>query len=169
MSSHLFSSGAVIVMLILIFYMFFGSLLEKHHCIVGHEAGLVILFGMLISFFALQSEHGDFTKMLTFDENFFFYFCLPPIIFASGYNMKRKKFFENIVNILLFGLFGTLITFTAFSVMTYIVVKADILWKYNGHTGEYEQFTLSVMEIMLMSSLICCTDVVAAISIIKYE
>lgn len=35
--------------------------------------------------------------------------------------------------------------------------------------SEYEQFQLSIMEILLMCSLLCCTDVVAAISIIKYE
>lgn len=46
---------------------------------------------------------------MTFDPNFFFYFCLPPIIFAAGYNMKRKKFFENFTNILIFGLLGTLL------------------------------------------------------------
>ena len=122
-------------MMVLLFYMFVGSILEKYHCKIGHEAGLVIIFGMLVSFLAFHTGHTDLNKMVTFDENFFFYFCLPPIVFASGYNMKRKKFFENFMNILLFGLFGTLITFTAFSVMTYIVVQFDILWKYNGHTG----------------------------------
>ena len=137
MSSTLFSAGAIIIMFVLIVYMFLGSLLEKYHCVVGHEAGLVILFGMGISLLALYSDHGDLTKLITFDENFFFYFCLPPIVFASGYNMKRKKFFENFKNILIFGLMGTLVQFTIFSILTYIVVKADILWKYNGHTGYY--------------------------------
>lgn len=33
----------------------------------------------------------------------------------------------------------------------------------------YEPFELSIMEILLMCSLLCCTDVVAAISIVKYE
>lgn len=46
---------------------------------------------------------------MTFDENFFFYFVLPPIIFAAGYNMKRKMFFKNFKNILIFGLFSTLL------------------------------------------------------------
>ena len=127
--------GALIIMMVLLFYMFIGSVLEKHHCKIGHEAGLVIIFGMLFSWLAFQTGHSEINKMMTFDDNFFFYFCLPPIVFASGYNMKRKEFFKNFTNILLFGLFGTLITFTAFSVMTYVVCKFDILWKYNGHTG----------------------------------
>ena len=40
---------------------------------------------------------------MRFDDNLFFYFILPPIVFASGFNMYRKKFFANIANILLFG------------------------------------------------------------------
>jgi len=109
MSSTMFSIGAIVIMMVLLVYMFLGSLLERYHCVVGHEAGLVILFGMGISLIGLYSEHDSFNKIMTFDENFFFYFCLPPIVFASGYNMKRKKFFENFKNILLFGLFGTVI------------------------------------------------------------
>ena len=123
MSSGLFSAGAIIIMFVLLVYMFLGSLLEKYHCVVGHEAGLVILVGMAISLLALYTGHHEVNTIMTFDENFFFYFCLPPIVFASGYNMKRKKFFENFTNILFFGLFGTVIQFTIFSILTYIVVQ----------------------------------------------
>ena len=107
--------------------------------------------------------------MMTFDENFFFYFCLPPIVFASGYNMKRKKFFENFNNILIFGVFNTIVSFILFAVMTYIVMEMDFLELYDPETGEYEHFKLSVMEILLMCSLLCCTDVVAAVAVINYE
>lgn len=106
---------------------------------------------------------------MTFDENFFFYFVLPPIIFAAGYNMKRKEFFKNLKNILLFGLCGTILQFIVFSFFTWIVVQMDILWKFSYETGVYEPFTLSIMEIMLMCSLLVCTDAVAAISIVKYD
>ena len=131
MSASLFSSGAIIIMIVLFFYMFIGSVLEKYHVIVGHEAGLVILFGMLISFIAFSTGHHEFNHLLSFDANFFFYFCLPPIVFASGYNMKRKKFFENFTNILIFGLFGTILQFSIFSCFTYLVVEMDFTWKYN--------------------------------------
>ena len=50
-----------------------------------------------------------------------------------------------------------------------MVVKMDILWKYNGATGEYEKFELSIQEILLMCSLFSSSDVVAAVSIVKYE
>ncbi len=45
----------------------------------------------------------------------------------------------------------------------------DVCYKYSLITGSYEPFTLSMTEIMLMCSLLICTDAVAAISIVKYE
>ena len=72
--------------------------------------------------------------MVEFDPNFFFYFCLPPIVFAAGYNLKRKKFFENFTNILLFGLFSTLLTFSFFSFATYLVNESGWLTMLNPKT-----------------------------------
>jgi sodium/hydrogen exchanger-like protein 6/7 len=109
MSGALFSAGAIIVMLMLIIYMVVASNIEKHRPKFGHESGIVIIIGFILSFLARTFGHEEFNHMMTFDENFFFYFILPPIVFASGYNMKRKKFFENIKNILIFGLLSTII------------------------------------------------------------
>ena len=55
---------------------------------------------------------------MQFSDDLFFYLCLPPIVFASGFNMQRKKFFSNIRNIVLFGLVGTIIAFASFSLLT---------------------------------------------------
>lgn len=109
MSNVVISVGAIVIMFIIILYMIIGSYLEHRHSTIGHESGIIILIGIVISFIASHEGHDDFGKMMTFDPNFFFYFCLPPIVFAAGYNMKRKKFFENFTNILLFGLIGTLL------------------------------------------------------------
>ena len=53
-------------------------------------------------------------EVVKFNDDIFFYVCLPPLVFASGFNMQRKKFFENIANILLFGVMGTITTFVVF-------------------------------------------------------
>jgi NhaP-type Na+/H+ or K+/H+ antiporter len=156
-------------MVMLFLYMLFGALLEKMHSPVGHEASILVLVGLIISYVSFQLGFNDFNKIMTFDENFFFYFVLPPIIFAAGYNMKRKEFFKNFKNILLLGLFSTILQFVVFTFFTWIVVEMDILWKFSLETGVYEPFTLSIMEIMLMCSLLVCTDAVAAVSIVKYE
>jgi hypothetical protein len=56
-----------------------------------------------------------------------------------------------------------------FTFFTWILFEMDICYKFSKETGIFEPFTLSFMEIMLMCSLLVCTDAVAAISIVKYE
>lgn len=62
---------------------------------------------------------------MQFSDDLFFYFCLPPIVFASGFNMQRKKFMANITNIVLFGIVGTIIAFISFTGLT--VLYKEIL------------------------------------------
>ncbi|CDW71290.1 sodium hydrogen exchanger [Stylonychia lemnae] len=169
MSEHSLSSGAILIVLLIMFYMFIGSVIERYKIIIGHEAALAILLGMLVSFLAFKLGHVELTEFLTFNENFFFYFCLPPLVFASGYNMQRKNFFDNFNNILIFGLVNTVIQFTLFSVFTWLMFKYQTFYKYHGETGTYEQFELSIFEILLMCSLLCSSDVVAAVSLINSE
>ena len=40
---------------------------------------------------------------------------LPPLVFNSGFSMRRKKFFENLGNIMIFGLVVTLVCFVIYS------------------------------------------------------
>lgn len=108
MSEPIFSTGALIVFFMLMLYMVVGVAFEKYKVPIGHESGIAILVGMLISYILLGS-YIHLENMLTFDPTLFFYFCLPPIVFASAYNMKRKKFFLNFSNVLMFGLVSTVI------------------------------------------------------------
>jgi NhaP-type Na+/H+ or K+/H+ antiporter len=103
------AAGAIIIFIVLMIYMVVGALLEKYHAPFGHEAGVVIVVGAAISLLAYYLGHHEFIEMMEFDETFFFYFCLPPIVFASGFNMKRKKFFENFHNVIIFGVFNTIV------------------------------------------------------------
>ena len=64
---------------------------------------------------------GEFSEIMAFNDDLFFYFVLPPIVFASGFNMYRKKFFGNIQNIILFGVVSTFVTFALFVTFTLIV------------------------------------------------
>ena len=60
---------------------------------------------------------------LEFNKELFFTLFLPLIIFATGFNMRRQKFFENIANVSKFGLLGTILTFIFYSIMTYVAVN----------------------------------------------
>ena len=113
-------------------------------------------------------------EVVEFNDNLFFYFFLPPLVFASGFNMKRKKFFENISNIMLFGVGGTIVTFAVFSILTLVVQRMvndgtlDIKTN-NWSTGEVETLNMSSMEILILCALLCSTDVIAAISMVNYN
>ena len=108
---------------------------------------------------------------MKFSDELFFYFCLPPIVFASGFNMQRKKFFKNFRNIMLFGVVATIITFISFSLITWFYKeKMGVnMTQTNGTTGIVTVLNLSTHEVIVMCSLLCSTDVFAAISLIKPE
>jgi sodium/hydrogen exchanger-like protein 6/7/sodium/hydrogen exchanger 8 len=85
---------------------------------VIHETGIGILIGMLFGTGLYLFGEGDQIK---FEEKIFFYGLLPPMIFAGGYNLKKKDFGKNFFYILLFGLLGTIISFGVIFGLTYAI------------------------------------------------
>ena len=170
--AHLiFNEGIIIVFLMLIIYVSFEAFKHKKELSFGHEASLVTLIGFGVSYAFMSAHESDFGDLMEFSDDLFFYFCLPPIVFASGFNMQRKKFFENIVNIILFGLVGTIIAFISFSGFTilYKDVFVGEMYQVNGKTGVTSILDLTTIEVIIMCSLLCSTDVIAAVSLIKPE
>ncbi len=76
-----------------------------------HESGVAILLGLLTSFILFWAQGFKQEGTFGFDESIFFTLILPPIIFAAGYNLKRRRFFSNFGGITLFGVLGTILTF----------------------------------------------------------
>jgi len=106
---------------------------------------------------------------LQFDEKLFFDLALPLIIYPSGFNMRRKKFFRNIKTIMKFGFIGTLFCFAIYTAMTYGCFAAGLLKKWDDDTGAYVNLDLTMFEILSVCSLLCSSDVIAAISMISYN
>jgi NhaP-type Na+/H+ or K+/H+ antiporter len=123
---------------------------------------------------------------------------LPPIIFAAGYNLRRRSFFKYFLYIFLYGVVGTIITFSIVTPLTYIANSYQLFTVTFGkeyeqashnHTiltnitgGNYSTETdgmdttseslilnFSFREILLFSSVIAATDTVAALTFIKEE
>ena len=79
---HLIDSGALITFFIFILYMLLGSLNQKKPFKFGHETGFIIFIGFFVSFSTWVIGLNDLNNLYKFDEEFFFYVCLPPIIFS---------------------------------------------------------------------------------------
>ena len=89
------------VLLALILYTIFGSIIEHKKIRFVHESGLAIMFGLLYNIIQTLIDPGFETS---FDGIVFFYALLPPIIFSAGYSMKKGDFFKNFSTIMLLGI-----------------------------------------------------------------
>lgn len=125
----------MVFLAMLIFYTIIGLFMEHHKPPIGHETGLIVLVGILISFSIKNLGGQEAVELLEFNNLIFFQVCLPLIIFASGYNMKRNKFFENLKSISKFGLVATLLTFVIYSSLTVLLFEYGELEKFDPRTG----------------------------------
>jgi NhaP-type Na+/H+ or K+/H+ antiporter len=178
--------GIIMFMGLLIMYITIGSYMEVNKFSFGHETGVIILlgaacsatvYGALVMGNGYTIDHANNTVKGSFEfpNELFFEVLLPLIIFATGYNMRRQKFFENITNIAKFGLLGTFLTFIFYSVFTWLLFENFTLYAYDinatGEKGskEYFEFSLDLFQILFVCSIYCSSDIIAAVTIVKYE
>ena len=109
----------ILLFAMIVLYQIIGRTKQRFNIAFGHEASCIALLGLAISYFYFETSKHSMQEIVKFNDDIFFYVCLPPLVFASGFNMQRKKFFENIANILLFGVMGTITTFVVFVVCTF--------------------------------------------------
>ena len=74
-----------------------------------------------LMFWFMYDNHKK--EQFEFSASAFFNFFLPPVIFNSGFNMRKKKFFQNLGNVAIFGLFVTFVCFFLYSVATWWLIN----------------------------------------------
>jgi len=82
--------------------------------------------------------------------------------------MRRKKFFRNIKTIMKFGFIATLFCFAIYSAMVWGASEAGLLTKIDAN-GNRVRLNWTMYEILSICSLLCSSDVIAAISMINYD
>ena len=101
--------------------------MEKYKPRIGHQTGLTIVIGIAVSFLLWETLGESHVKQFEFSHEVFFNFFLPPIIFNSGYTMRKRKFFENLGNIMISGVGVTFASFAIYSFFTWIFLfKMDL-------------------------------------------
>lgn len=119
------------------------------------ESALILLVGILAGLGLRESD--SLRALITFDPEVFFAILLPPIIFYAGYSLEREHgyiFFSNIGSILVFAVFGTLISTIVISMLCYAMAVGGIV-------------TLTLVECWLFGALISAIDPVATIAIFE--
>jgi NhaP-type Na+/H+ or K+/H+ antiporter len=158
----------------LIFFIGAGFV-EKYKPRCGHETGLVLIIGVVFSIVYYACVGYTSRHVFKFSYGIFFDFFLPPVIMNSGYNMRRKKFFENLGNVMIFGLGVTFVSFILYSIMTHLFIRFDLLTMTNyvniGDKWAETSKTVKInpLPLLLFTSLLCSSDVVAAVSIVSYS
>ena len=155
--------GVAFVLLLLLLALVLGYVLHMRHIKMLHEAGGALLVGIAggaLLHWAGIAGSGTLRQLAVrgvarFDERFFFFVLLPPVILEAGYNMQRRKFFQNMGAICMLAFCGTLIS---------TAVIGGVIWGSGlPATSLGDGFTLQ--EALIFGSLISATDPVTVLAI----
>ncbi|ETW09148.1 sodium/hydrogen exchanger 3 [Aphanomyces invadans] len=143
-------------LIIIIMSILFSNYAAHHkHWYFLPEAAATILVGMMGGVLYLMHTDSVTKSLATFDPSIFFVGLLPPIIFNSGYTMKRRFFFDNITAIVTYAVAGTTISSFVVGVIVYIA----------GYAGASLKMTLA--ESLSFGALISATDTVSVLAIFQ--
>ena len=114
----------------------------------------------------LQARYGE---QVPFDPKIFFYFVLPPIIFAQGYTLKRRAFFRYFHYIFLYGVLGTLLQFMLLALAAWGLSVAGAIVVHGGGEssgGANLPLRLTTAECVMLAAVLCGSDEVASLSLL---
>ncbi|KAI5398467.1 hypothetical protein KIW84_064019 [Lathyrus oleraceus] len=132
-----------------------GHLLEENQW--ANESITALLLGLCSGVVVLLVTKFHSTKILIFNEDLFFLYLLPPIIFNAGFQVKKKQFFKNFTSILLFGVLGTVISFCLIS------LGAFLLFNGIGITN------LGIKDHLAIGAILSATDSVCTLQVLSQD
>eukprot|EP00889_Picochlorum_renovo_P007145 jgi/Picre1/34175/NNA_001649.t1 len=118
------SEELTVVWLLLIAVVVATYLIHSYRITLLPPSSSALLLGV---FFGILSRVAGLIHTLRFSPAAFFYALLPPIVFAAGFTLKKRSFFDNIGAILTYAVLGTFISAVTFGLGTYILVLLHII------------------------------------------
>ncbi|XP_052185589.1 sodium/hydrogen exchanger 1-like [Diospyros lotus] len=122
-----------------------------------NESIVSLIIGLCTGAIILVTSGGKSSRILEFDEQLFFIYLLPPIIFNAGFQMKKKQFFRNFVTIMMFGAVGTLVSFTV------IAYGASQIFK------EMDVGFLEMGDYLAIGAILSATDSVCTLQVLNQD
>lgn len=115
-----------------------------------------ILVGIILGtiFKVAYSHHHEMLNILSFEPHTFFLFLLPCIMYEAGFSLKVKVFLKNIVPVLGFAIFSTIIAAFLFTVVFY-------------YLSMYTDYPIPLLSSAQFGCFISAIDPVATIAIFK--
>ena len=144
---------------LILIYILSGHLIEIFRFKLIHESTVGVLTGILVQYFIKEKI------IIEFQTDDFFFFLLPPIVFASAYTLRKKNFIRNISYVFGLGILGTIVA---------MIVISVVLFYGNEQLRDpvTNEKMLSDGEVLLIASVFASTDTVAVLTLItpdKYE
>lgn len=132
-----------------------GHLLEENKWV--NESITAIIFGAISGTVILLISKGRNSHILRFDEELFFIYLLPPIIFNAGFQVKKKQFFHNFLTIMLFGVIGVFISS--------LVITSGCWWLF----PKFGLHNLTPSEYLALGTIFSSTDTVCTLQVLHQD
>lgn len=124
------STEILLMMLLLSISLGGGYFLKKTRIKIINESLFATLVGLLAGGILSALENDKYINNITNAYvKFFLILLLPPIIFESAYNMRKKEFFKQIGTITVFAFLGTFIS----------IITTGVLFYFSSLTGIFEK------------------------------
>ncbi|KAJ6694270.1 hypothetical protein OIU85_004999 [Salix viminalis] len=132
-----------------------GHLLEENRW--ANESITALLLGLCSGVVVLLIRKGESSHLMKFSEDLFFLYLLPPIIFNAGFQVKKKRFFKNFTTILLFGIFGTVISFC--------IISLGVFWTFK----KIGVRSLNIKDHLAIGAIMSATDSVCTLQVLSQD
>ena len=139
-----------------------GNFLHSHEFYALPESGATIIFGAILGGVLKLMAHAihgthELIKMTEFDVEMFTLVLLPIIIFAAGFNLKKRDFFRNTTPILMTAFIGTTISTAIVGLGIYQAGTMDLF--------TFKSTKLSLIESLAYGALVSAVDPVATLAV----
>lgn len=154
-SSHQMVVPMTVFVAILCLCLVVGHLLQENRWV--NESITAIIIGLISGTIILLLSKGKSSHILRFNEEVFFIYLLPPIIFNAGFQVKKKQFFHNFLTIMSFGVTGVFISST--------IITAGSWWLF----PKFNFNGLTVRDYLGIGAIFSSTDTVCTLQVLHQD